>query len=67
MSGLAVSPKRGVRQNLGEQLSFGTGAMILYRQGRLDHGDLYFGGIDLMLAVFFILCWLRLPSKESKA
>jgi hypothetical protein len=40
--------------------------MILSSQGRLDHGDLYFGGIDLVLAVFFILCGLRLPSKESK-
>jgi hypothetical protein len=40
--------------------------MILNNQGRLDHGDLYFGCIDLVLAVFFILGWLRLPSKESK-
>jgi hypothetical protein len=50
-----------------EKLSFGIGAMVLYRQGRLDHGDLYFGGIDLALAVLFILCWLRLPREERKA
>ena len=50
-----------------EKLSFGIGAMVLYRQGRLDHGDLYFGGIDLVLAVLFILCWLRLPREETKA
>jgi drug/metabolite transporter (DMT)-like permease len=47
-----------------EKLSFGIGAMVLYRQGRLDHGDLYFGGIDLVLAVLFTLCWLKLPSGE---
>jgi hypothetical protein len=46
-----------------EKLSFGVGAMVLYRQGRLDHGDLYFGGIDLVLAVLFILCWLRLAKE----
>ena len=45
-----------------EKLSFGIGAMVLYRQGRLDHGDLYFGGIDLALALLFILVWLKLPS-----
>jgi hypothetical protein len=49
-----------------EKLSFGVGAMVLYRQGRLDHGDLYFGGIDLALAVLFILCWFRLPSEETR-
>lgn len=38
-----------------EKLSFGIGAMVLYRQGRLDHSDLYFGGIDLGLAVLFLL------------
>jgi hypothetical protein len=47
-----------------EKLSFAIGAMVLYRQGRLDHGDLYFGGIDLALAVLFILCWLKLPHEE---
>ena len=49
-----------------EKLSFGLGAMALYRQGRLDHSDLYFGGIDLLLAVLFILCWLKLPREETK-
>jgi hypothetical protein len=49
-----------------EKLSFGVGAMVLYRQGRLDHGDLYFGGIDLVLAVLFILCWFRLPHEEMQ-
>jgi hypothetical protein len=50
-----------------EKLSFGVGAMVLYRQGRLDHADLYFGGIDLVLAVLFILCWLRPPASERPA
>jgi hypothetical protein len=50
-----------------EKLSFGIGAMVLYRQGRLDHGDLYFGGIDLALALLFSLCWLRLPRRETEA
>ena len=50
-----------------EKLSFGVGAMVLYRQGRLDHGDLYFGGIDLLLAALFILCWFRLPREGKQA
>ena len=50
-----------------EKLSFGIGAMVLYRQGRFDHGDLYFGCIDLVLAVLFICCWLRLPRQEASA
>ncbi len=49
-----------------EKLTFGIAAMALYQQGRLDHGDLYFGGIDLLLAVLFILCWFRLPSEETR-
>ena len=40
-----------------EKLSFGVGAMVLYRQGRLDHADLYFGGIDLELAALFLVAW----------
>jgi len=49
-----------------EKLSFGVGAMVLYRQGRLDHSDLYFGGIDLALAVLFILCWFRVSREEKQ-
>lgn len=49
-----------------EKLSFGVGAMVLYRQGRLDHGDLYFGGIDLVLALLFILCWFWLPRQDTQ-
>ena len=46
-----------------EKLSFGIGAMLLYRRGRLDHSDLYFGGIDLALAVLFMLVWRRLAQE----
>jgi hypothetical protein len=49
-----------------EKLSFGVGAMVLFRQGRLDHADLYFGGIDLVLAVLFILCWQRLARERTR-
>jgi len=48
-----------------EKLSFGIGAMLLYSQGRLDHADLWFGGIDLGLAVLFLLVWLRLGKAEA--
>jgi hypothetical protein len=48
-----------------EKLSFGIGAMVLYRHGRLDHSDLYFGGIDLALAVLFTLVWWRLARESS--
>ena len=48
-----------------EKLSFGIGAMVLYGRGRLDHSDLYFGGIDLALAVLFMLVWLRLAREST--
>jgi hypothetical protein len=48
-----------------EKLSFGIGAMVLYRHGRLDHIDLYFGGIDLALAALFMLVWWRLARESS--
>ena len=50
-----------------EKLSFGTTAMVLYSQGRLDHGDLWFGGIDLALAVLFVMVWLRLRDESLAA
>ena len=49
-----------------EKLIFGLGAMVLYHQGRLDHGDLYFGGIDLALAALFLLAWQRLGSESAQ-
>ncbi len=49
-----------------EKVSFGLGAMVLYHQGSLDHGDLYFGGIDLALAVPFLLAWQRLGSESAQ-
>lgn len=48
-----------------EKLSFGIGAMVLYHQGRLDHGDLYFGGIDLALAILFFVVWRGLAASVS--
>ena len=48
-----------------EKLSFGIGAMVLYRRGRLDHSDLYFGGIDLALAVLFMVVWRRLAREGT--
>ena len=48
-----------------EKLAFGVGALVIYQQGRLDHSDLYFGGIDLVLAALFILSWFQLPREEK--
>ncbi len=50
-----------------EKLSFGIGAMVLYRRGRLGLGDLCFGCIDLALAVLFILAWRRLARDGTQA
>ena len=50
-----------------EKLSFGIGAMVLYRRGKLGHSDLYFGGIDLALAVLFMLVWRRLAREGTQA
>jgi hypothetical protein len=46
-----------------EKLSFGVGAILLYRQGRLDFRDAWLGCIDLIWAALFVVSWLRL-SKE---
>ena len=50
-----------------EKLSFGIGALILYRQNRLDHNDLWFGGIDLMLAIMFLVAWRHLAQASAQA
>ena len=50
-----------------EKLSFGTAAMMLYSQGRLDHGDLWFGGIDLALAVLFVIAWWQVRGESLAA
>jgi hypothetical protein len=50
-----------------EKLAFGVTAMVLYGQGRLDHGDLWFGGIDLALAVLFVIAWGRLRDESTAA
>jgi hypothetical protein len=50
-----------------EKLSFGIGALVLYRQGRLDPNDLWFGGIDLVLAVLFLIAWWRLAGEAVTA
>jgi len=49
-----------------EKLSFGIGAILIYRQGRLDHSDLYFGSIDLALALLFTLSWLQLARETTQ-
>ena len=50
-----------------EKLSFGIGAMVLYRRGRLGLSDLYFGCIDLALAVLFTLVWRMLAREGTEA
>ena len=40
-----------------EKLSFVIAAIVLYRQGRLDHNDLWLAAIDLILALLFFLAW----------
>ena len=49
-----------------EKLSFGIGAMVLYVRGRLGLSDLYFGCIDLALAVLFMLAWWRLAREGTQ-
>ena len=50
-----------------EKLSFGSGTIVLYNQGRLDHRDVWFGGIDLALGALFLLVWRRLAHESSPA
>jgi hypothetical protein len=47
-----------------EKLCFGIGALALYRQGRLDPNDLWFGSIDLALAALFLVAWRLARSDE---
>ncbi len=49
------------------KLSFGIGALALYSRGRLDHNDLWFGGIDLGLSVLFLAAWWRLAQNSTPA
>jgi len=49
-----------------EKLSFAIGAIVLYRQGRLDPSDLWFGGIDLLWGVLFVLAWTRLATETPR-
>jgi len=41
--------------------------MVLYLRGRLGLSDLYFGCIDLALAVLFMLAWRRLAREGTQA
>jgi hypothetical protein len=50
-----------------EKLSFAVGAFVLYRQGRLDHNDLWFGGIDFVFAVLFLIAWRVVPREIAPA
>jgi hypothetical protein len=50
---------------IGEKLSFGLAAMVLHRQGRLDPTDLWLGWADLILALLFVVAWLRLVPEAS--
>jgi hypothetical protein len=42
------------------KLTFAIAALVLYRQGRLDHNDVYFASIDFTLAILFLIAWQRL-------
>ena len=48
-----------------EKLSFGIGALVLRGQGRLDPNDLWFGVIDLTLAVLFLISWRKLAGQGT--
>lgn len=48
-----------------EKLSFGIPAMVLWAQGRLE-GVMFLGGVlDLVLAVAFVMAWLKTPAQPA--
>jgi hypothetical protein len=49
-----------------EKLSFGIPALLLYRQHRLDQGDLVFAAIDISLAILFLVAWKRLAPLNKR-
>jgi hypothetical protein len=46
-----------------EKFSYGIAVVILVVQGRMRSSDLLFGGIDLLLGVFFVIAYLRTPGR----
>ena len=46
-----------------EKFSYGIAVVILVAQKRMQSSDLLFGGIDLLLGVFFVIAYLRTPGR----
>jgi uncharacterized membrane protein YccC len=46
-----------------EKFSYAIAVVILVVQGRMRSSDLLFGGIDLLLGVFFVIAYLRTPGR----
>jgi hypothetical protein len=47
-----------------EKISFGSAVIVLYLQGRLHGADLMFGGVDWLLALLFVVAFVKTNSKQ---
>jgi hypothetical protein len=44
-----------------EKFSYGIAVVILVMQGRMHASDLFFGAVDVLLGVLFVIAYLRTP------
>lgn len=47
------------------KLGWGIAVLVLYLQGRISQGDMALGLVDLLLAAFFVVAFLKTPSQRS--
>ena len=49
-----------------EKLAFGIAAAVLYSQGRVHVAVLGFGIVDIVLALLFVVAYLRVPAWHAR-
>ena len=47
-----------------EKLGYGIAVIVLVAQGRMHRSDMVFGGVDLFLAVLFVISYVKTPSRS---
>jgi hypothetical protein len=49
-----------------EKFSYAAAVIILVRQSRTSRSDLAFAGTDLLLGVFFVIAYLKTPTRAEE-
>jgi hypothetical protein len=48
-----------------EKLGYGIAVIVLVAQGRMRSSDIVFGGVDLLLALLFVISYVKTPSRST--